>query len=249
MAINYDDIFRQTQQREQASIEANQRRLTQATAIYDEIINRYRPGGSFGEGYLSQLETQKVQDVGKETQQMISSGLYGTTTAAGAGQRWEANVGAGARLKLEDLQMERLSTAQIGKAGLIERVENPAPDYGMLFQAMQAQGSGGGTIGGGSAGSGRPGLGRGQAISGSVGGTTYTGATGTPTYSSSYPRPGDGQAPTPDLGFQGDPRLAERKKKRERQTIAGMWATQDYEDLPGLPKYGEALKTGRSYLP
>ncbi len=222
--INYRDILAQTQQRETASIAANQTRLDQATAIYDEIIARYRPGGSFGKGYLAQLETQKTQDVGRATQQQISSGLYGTTVTSGLGSAWEANVGQPARLKLEDIQMERLSGAQRDKAGLIERVENPAPDYGMLADLARAQGQGG---------SGSGGRGGEFSISGSVGGTQSVpwagqpGSIGGTTTGSMWPKGSQGL----DLGFEGDPKEVLKKQKKGRQTIAGMWADQDFEDL------------------
>jgi len=109
---------------------ANELRYAQAMQIYDEIIRRYQPGGTFGQAALGQLEKQKVRDVGRETQQMISSGLYGTTTTAGLPGKWEAEVGAPTRLRLEDIMMERLSQAQIGKAGFIERREDVYPDVG-----------------------------------------------------------------------------------------------------------------------
>jgi len=109
---------------------ANEQRYAQAMSIYDEIIKRYQPGGTFGKAALGQLETQKVRDVGRETQQMISSGLYGTTTTAGLPTKWEAEVGAPSRLRLEDIMMQRLSQAQIGKAGFIERREDVYPDVG-----------------------------------------------------------------------------------------------------------------------
>lgn len=114
----------------EAARAANERRYTQAMSIYDEIIKRYQPGGTFGQAALGQLEKQKVRDVGTETQQMISSGLYGTTTTAGLPSKWEAEVGAPSRLRLEDIMMERLSQAQIGKAGFIERREDVYPDVG-----------------------------------------------------------------------------------------------------------------------
>jgi len=114
----------------QSARQANEQRYAQAMAIYDEIIKRYQPGGTFGKAALGQLETQKVRDVGRETQQMISSGLYGTTTTAGLPTKWEAEVGAPSRLRLEDIMMQRLSQAQIGKAGFIERREDVYPDVG-----------------------------------------------------------------------------------------------------------------------
>lgn len=110
--------------------QANEQRYAQAMSIYDEIIKRYQPGGTFGKAALGQLEAQKGRDVGRETQQMISSGLYGTTTTAGLPTKWEAEVGAPSRLRLEDIMMQRLSQAQIGKAGFIERREDVYPDVG-----------------------------------------------------------------------------------------------------------------------
>lgn len=127
-------LLQQFQQQEEAAKAANLKRYSEAMQIYDEIISRYRPGGGFGEAALGQLETQKVRDVGKETQQLISSGLYGTTTMGATGRRWEEAVGAPTRLKLEDIQMQRLSEAQVGKAGFIERREDIGPDYSMIAQ-------------------------------------------------------------------------------------------------------------------
>lgn len=133
-------LLEQFQQQEQAAKAANLQRYQAAMEIYDEIISRYRPGGEFGKAALGQLEARKVRDVGKETQQLISSGLYGTTTMAATGRRWEEAVGGPERLKLEDIQMQRLSEAQVGKAGFIERREDIGPDYGMIAQLASRAG-------------------------------------------------------------------------------------------------------------
>lgn len=118
---------------------ANVARQKKIEAIMDEIIARYQPGGGFGAGYKAELETQKTKEVGAGTQALISSGLYGTEMGAGVGRAWEASVGAPARLKLEDIRYEALSKAQLEKAGFLERIEEPYPDYGMLAQlASQA---------------------------------------------------------------------------------------------------------------
>jgi hypothetical protein len=134
-------LLEQLQAQKQAAKAANLKRYEQAMAIYDEIISRYRPGGEFGRAALGQLEKRKIRDVGKETQQLISSGLYGTTTMAATGRRWEESVGGPERLKLEDIQMQRLSEAQIGKAGFIERREDIGPDYGMIAQLASQVGA------------------------------------------------------------------------------------------------------------
>ena len=138
--------------------ESNIERQKRIEAIFDEIIARYQPGGTFGKSYLQQLREQKVRDVGAETQSLISSGMYGTTTTAGLPGKWEAEVGAPARLKLEDVQMERLSSAQLGKASFLERIEEPYPDYNALMQASAAAAS---------AAAGSSGGGRGSSSSGS----------------------------------------------------------------------------------
>ena len=131
-------------------LSANKKRKAQIEGIYDEVIARYGPGGTFGKSYLQQLESQKVRDVGAGTQNLISSGMYGTTTTAGLPGKWEAETGAPARLKLEDLMMERLSTAQLGKASFLENIQEPYPDYAALMSASAAAGSsGGGSSGGG----------------------------------------------------------------------------------------------------
>ena len=105
MATALSDLMAKWQERQEGARLSNIKRSEQITAIYDEIIKRYEPGGTFGRAALGQLEKQKVRDVGGEMQQMISSGLYGTTTAAGTGRRWEESVGAPARLKLEDIMI------------------------------------------------------------------------------------------------------------------------------------------------
>jgi hypothetical protein len=129
------------------ALAANINRASQITAIYDEIINRYRPGGAFEATSLQQLEKQKSREVARETQQLISSGLYGTTVTGGLGRKFEEEVGAPARLKLEDIMMQRLSQAQIGKAGFLERIEDVYPDPSMFYGLGQAQATGGRTYG------------------------------------------------------------------------------------------------------
>ena len=131
-----------------SALEANTKRQAQIEGIFDEIIARYSPGGIFGKSYLQQLEGQKTRDVGAGMQSLISSGLSGTTTTAGLPQKWEAEVGAPSRLKLEDLMMERLSGAQTQKAGFLERIEEPYPDMNPLLQASIASGSSSGGSGG-----------------------------------------------------------------------------------------------------
>lgn len=116
--------------------QANLQRYAEIMDIYNKVIARAQPGGAFEKAGLAQIETAKTKGVGQEMQQMISSGMYGTTTAAGVGRGWEAEVGAPARLRLEDIMQQRLTTAQLGKAGAIERREDVYPDYNALLQML-----------------------------------------------------------------------------------------------------------------
>jgi hypothetical protein len=95
-------------------------------------------GGEFGKGYEAQLERTKTRDVAGAAQQLISSGLYGSTTAASLGKKWEEDVGAPARLKLEDLRMDRYVQAWREKAAFQERIVDEYPDYG-LIAGLQSQ--------------------------------------------------------------------------------------------------------------
>lgn len=133
----YDALSRlieKFERQEEAAKTANLQRYGEIMNIMDEMIARARPGGAFERRGLEEIRREKVKGVGRETQQLISSGLYGTTTMAGTGRRWEAEVGAPARTRLEDIMEQKLSAAQMAKAGAIERREDIGPDYGMIAQ-------------------------------------------------------------------------------------------------------------------
>lgn len=140
-----------------ASNQANQaskKRETQILAIYDEMINRYKPGGSFETKSLQQIEKQKSrfveQGYGQAIQGDISRGIYGTTESGARKQRleqgYEADVAAPSRLRLEDVLMQRLSSAQTGKAGFLTGIEDQGPSLSQLYGMGSAAGSSGGGI-------------------------------------------------------------------------------------------------------
>lgn len=146
MPYDLSTILQQIEQQAQTAQQENLKRYQQAMAIYDEIISRYQPGGAFEKKALAELEKRKVREVGGEQQQLISSGLAGTTVMGAVPRKWEAEVGEPARLSLEDILMQRLSAAQTGKAEFIERREDVYPDYSLMAQlASQASAAGGGT--------------------------------------------------------------------------------------------------------
>ncbi len=128
--------IRQISGQQASARRANIQRYGQMMDIYNKVIARAGPGGAFQKAGLGQIESAKTKGVGQETQSLISGGMFGTTTAAGVGRKWEADVGAPARLRLEDIMEQRLSTAQLGKAGAIERREDVYPDYNALLQML-----------------------------------------------------------------------------------------------------------------
>lgn len=162
----YGKLLESFKEREEATLLSQKTRRSQIESIYSDIIKRYEPGGAFGAGYESLIQRQKVKDVGATSQRDISRGLYGIRPYEA---EWEATTGASARLRLEDIRMERLGGAQTGMAGFLERIEEPYPDYSSLFQASQAQGQEQAGGGGSSYGAYRP-L---PTLGGGGGGQTY----------------------------------------------------------------------------
>jgi len=137
---------------------ANKARESEIRDIYGEVIRRYQPGGAFQKSGLNEIETQKTTDVGKYTQSLVDSGMFGTTTMANAPMKWEKEIGSGKRLALEDIMMQRLTSAQTGMADFVERIQNSYPDTGQMGSLFQGASGGGGYGGsgvpGGSAGGG-----------------------------------------------------------------------------------------------
>lgn len=132
----------QFEKREAGALAANKARETEIRGIYGDIIGQGQ--GAARTAGLAEIEQAKTRAVGAGTQQMISSGLYGTTTAASIPVQAEQTAGF-QRLKLEDMLQQRTNQAKLGLAGFAERIETPYPDYNMLMNAMIAKGSMGGT--------------------------------------------------------------------------------------------------------
>jgi len=136
-----DDLIAKFQQQQEAAREANERRYQEGLAIYDRIIKQYEPGGAFLQGVEKQLGREKAKTVAQQTQDLISSGLFGTSLTAGLGKKFEEEVATPARLRAQDIAFERLAQAGVGKAGFIERREDVGPDYGLIAQLAMAAAS------------------------------------------------------------------------------------------------------------
>ena len=136
--VNYASLLADFEKREKGARKANIRRETEIRNIYANIINQGQ--GAARTAGFADIERTKTRAVGAGTQQMISSGLYGTTTAASIPVQAEQTAGL-QRLKLEDMLQQRTNVAKLGLAGFVERIETPYPDYSALMQAYISQGS------------------------------------------------------------------------------------------------------------
>jgi len=133
----YQDVLKRFQAAQDEARKMNEQRYAEAQQLYGQVISQYEPGGGFGAGYEAQLERTKQKTMAEQQQQLISSGLYGTSITAGLGQKFEEEVGQPARLKLEDLRKSKYAQALQAKAGLVERREDIGPDYSTIAQLAQ----------------------------------------------------------------------------------------------------------------
>ena len=134
--VNYSGAIGQISRQQSSARQANIARRGQIEGMYDKMMGMVGPGGAFEKRGLGEIERAKTKGVGKETQSLISGGMFGTTTAAGVGRKWEADVGAPARLRLEDIMQQRQLGVMGQKAGFLERIEDVYPDYSSLLQML-----------------------------------------------------------------------------------------------------------------
>jgi len=117
-------------------------REQEVRGLLDQVVETYAPGGAYLKGAEAMLGREKQKYLGSATQQLISSGLYGTTMAAGLPKKWEEEVGMPSRLKLEDIRTQAYTGALGQKASFIESISEQVPSYetiaGLTSQAAAA---------------------------------------------------------------------------------------------------------------
>ena len=126
------DLIGQLDAAGQASRDANLARGDEIRGLSQQVIDMFQPGGSFGQGFLNEIERLKTNTIAGQTQQAVSSGLFNTTTTGNLGAQFEANQGTQARLQLADMQAQRLAGAIESQAGFVERFEDVGPDPGLV---------------------------------------------------------------------------------------------------------------------
>ena len=90
--------------------------------LYDQIIAQYQPGGGYTKGLETQLARRKKGALASGMQSLVSSGMAGTTQAAGLGTKFEEEVGAPTMAAAETGRIGKLTEAMMGKAGFLQNI-------------------------------------------------------------------------------------------------------------------------------
>ena len=136
------DLVGQFQEQADAANLANEERYGQAVGIYDDLIGGFGQGGTMEAAATEGYRRQKERDLAQQQQQLISSGLFNTTIAAGAPAAYEEQVGVPFRLGLAESMAQRKAGAMTGKAGVIERRTDEAPDPALMAGLVQGASAG-----------------------------------------------------------------------------------------------------------
>ena len=108
----------------------------QARAAIQRAMKEYAPGGGFGKGVEAGLERGRTQATSSGMQNLVSAGLAGTTMAAGLGKKYEEEVAAPTRARVEDIRSERISALETILAQMEQGGYQAA--VGRQFQAGQS---------------------------------------------------------------------------------------------------------------
>jgi hypothetical protein len=92
----------------------------QITELLDSLLKQYQPGGTYETAQEAGLTAQKKKFLGETEQSLAGRGLSGTTAGAGAGERWEREVGAPSRLSTQDIMSSRTAGLATAKAGYLQ---------------------------------------------------------------------------------------------------------------------------------
>ena len=109
---------------------------SEARTALQKAMAQYQPGGGLGVGVEAGLERGRVKALSSGMQHLVSAGLAGTTMAGGLGKKYEEEVAAPARARVEDIRAEKLSSLQL----MLAQMEQGGYQAGLgrEFQATQA---------------------------------------------------------------------------------------------------------------
>ncbi|HEB26575.1 MAG TPA: hypothetical protein ENI05_02195 [Porticoccus sp.] len=84
----------------------------EARTALQAAMSQYEVGGGFGKGIEAGLERGRVKSVASGMQSLVSSGLANTTMAAGLGKKYESEVAAPTRARMEETRASAISSLQ-----------------------------------------------------------------------------------------------------------------------------------------
>lgn len=131
------DLVGTIQEQADVARAANEERYAQGLGIHEELVSDLGAGGTMETAALQQYERQKQLDMATQTQQMVSSGLYGTTMPGTLAATYEEQVGVPYKTQLAETMAGRRAEAMRGQAGFIERREDTPPSPELMASLVQ----------------------------------------------------------------------------------------------------------------
>ncbi len=136
-----DDLIAKFQEAQDRARVANETRYQQGLELFDRVIKQYETGGTFEKATEAKIGRAGEKSVASGMQALVSSGLAGTSIAAGLGKKFEEEVGQPTRLEAQDIAAQRTAQALEKKAGFIERREDVGPDFATIAGLAQTIGA------------------------------------------------------------------------------------------------------------
>ena len=110
-----------------------------ARTAWEQAIAQYGPEGGYGKGVEAGLKRGGTQAVASGMQSLVSSGLASTTMAAGLGKKYEEEVAAPARARVEETRAAAIANLQAGLAGAEQRGFETAEDRALRERLANLQ--------------------------------------------------------------------------------------------------------------
>ncbi len=110
-----------------------------SSELWKQAIAHYAPGGGYGKGVEAGLERGRTKALASGTQSLVSAGLYGTTTTAGLGKKYEEEVAMPARARVESTRAQAIANLKVGYAGAMQSGYESAADRSLRMNMASMQ--------------------------------------------------------------------------------------------------------------
>ena len=109
----------------------------EVSAAFEKALSYYRPGGGYAKGVEASLVRGEKKSTASGMQSLVSSGLAGTTMAAGLGKKYQEEVAAPTRARVEETRVGQMSSIEMALANL--RQGAAESEKSRLAQAAEAE--------------------------------------------------------------------------------------------------------------